>query len=81
MCEGVGLGLGFKRDLVRAQYMGLIESHLIHDMLVSIPGWHLLEGSVYCCMTIAYALRWGVALIVFHSTGNCSPRRGTPFQV
>ena len=32
MCEGVGLGLGFKRLLVRAQYMGLVESHLIHDM-------------------------------------------------
>ena len=32
MCEGVGLGLGFKRESVRAQYMGHVESHLIHDM-------------------------------------------------
>ena len=32
-------------------------------------------------MTIASALRWGVALVGFHSVGHYSPRRGTPFQV
>ena len=32
MCEGVGLGLGFMRESVRAQYMGQVESYLIHDM-------------------------------------------------
>ena len=25
MCEGVGLGLGFKRESVRARYMGHVE--------------------------------------------------------
>ena len=33
MCEGVELGLKFKRELVRARYIGHVESHLIHDML------------------------------------------------
>ena len=47
MCAGVGLGLRFKRESVRARYMGHVESHLIHDMLVSIIGCHLLKGSVY----------------------------------
>ena len=28
-------------------------------------------------MSIACALRWGVALVGFHSTGHCSPSRGT----
>ena len=32
MCEGVGLGLGFKKESIRAQYMGHVESHLIHDI-------------------------------------------------
>ena len=32
MCEEVGLVLEFKRESVRAQYMGHVESHLIHDM-------------------------------------------------
>ena len=32
MCEGVRLGLGFKRELVRARYMRHVESHFIHDM-------------------------------------------------
>ena len=32
MCEGVGLGLGFKRESVRAQCMGHVELHLIYDM-------------------------------------------------
>ena len=32
MCEGVELGLGFKRELVRARYMGHVELHIIHDM-------------------------------------------------
>ena len=32
MCEGVELGHGLKRESVRAQYMGHVESHLIHDM-------------------------------------------------
>ena len=32
MCEGVGFGLEFKRELVRARYMGHVESHLIYDM-------------------------------------------------
>ena len=47
MCEGVGLRLRFKRESVRALYMEHVELHLIHDMWVSILGWHLLEGSVY----------------------------------
>ena len=38
MCEGVGLALGFKRESVRAWYMGHVESHIIHDMWVSILG-------------------------------------------
>ena len=37
----------FKRESVRDRYMGHVESHLIHDMWISILGWHLLEGSVY----------------------------------
>ena len=32
MCERVGLGLRFKRESVRARYMGHIKSHLIHDI-------------------------------------------------
>ena len=28
-------------------------------------------------MTIACSLRWGVALVGFHSIGHCSPSRGT----
>ena len=32
-------------------------------------------------MTIACALRWGVASVEVYSTGHCSPRRGTPFKV
>ena len=32
-------------------------------------------------MTIACALRWGIASVGIYSTGHCSPRRGTPFQV
>ena len=32
-------------------------------------------------MTIACALRWGVASIGVYSTGHFSLRRGTPFQV
>ena len=32
MYEEVGLGLGFKRESVKARYMGHVESHLIHDM-------------------------------------------------
>ena len=32
MCEEVELGLGFKRELVRARYMVHVESYLIHDM-------------------------------------------------
>ena len=40
-----------------------------------------MEGSVYCCMTIACALRWEVALVGFNSVGHYSPRRRTPFQV
>ena len=32
-------------------------------------------------MTIACALRWGVASVGFYSTRHCSPRRGNPFQV
>ena len=32
MCVGVGLEVGFKRESVRARYMGHGESHLIHDM-------------------------------------------------
>ena len=47
MCEGVRLGLGFKRESVRARYMGHMKLHLIHDMKVSILGWHLLGGSHY----------------------------------
>ena len=31
MCGGVGLGLEFKRESVRARYMGHVESLLIHD--------------------------------------------------
>ena len=32
-------------------------------------------------MTIACALRWGVASIEVYSIGHCSYLRGTPFQV
>ena len=32
-------------------------------------------------MTIACALRWGVASVGVYSTGHYSPRRGTPFHV
>ena len=32
-------------------------------------------------MTIACALSWGVAFVGVYSIGNCSPHRGTPFQV
>ena len=32
-------------------------------------------------MTIACALRWGVASVGVYSIGHCSSRRGTPFQV
>ena len=32
-------------------------------------------------MTIACAVRWGVASVGVYSTGHCSPRRETPFQV
>ena len=32
-------------------------------------------------MTIAYAFRWGVTFIGVYSTGFCSSRHGTPFQV
>ena len=32
-------------------------------------------------MTIACALRWGVAFVGVYSTGHWSPRHGTPFQV
>ena len=32
-------------------------------------------------MTIACALRWGVASIGVYFTGHCSPHHGTPFQV
>ena len=32
MCEGVGLGLRFKKESVRAWYIGHVELHLIHDM-------------------------------------------------
>ena len=32
-------------------------------------------------MTIACALRWGVASVGVYSIGNCLRRRGTPFQV
>ena len=32
-------------------------------------------------MAIACALRWGVSSVGVYSTGHCSPRRGTPFQV
>ena len=32
-------------------------------------------------MTIACALRWGVAFVEVYSTRHCSPHRGTPFQV
>ena len=32
-------------------------------------------------MTIACALKWGVASIGVYSIGHCSPCRGTPFQV
>ena len=32
-------------------------------------------------MTIACALRWGVASVGVYSIGHCSPHRGTPFQV
>ena len=31
-------------------------------------------------MTIACALRLGVALVAFHSTGHCSLSHGTPFS-
>ena len=32
-------------------------------------------------MTITCALRWRVTSVRVYSTGHCSPRRGTPFQV
>ena len=32
-------------------------------------------------MTIASALRWGVAFVGVYSNWHCSPRRETPFQV
>ena len=32
MCEGVVLGLRFKRESVRARYMGHVELHLIHGV-------------------------------------------------
>ena len=32
-------------------------------------------------MTIACALRWGVAFVGVYSIGHCSPHHGTPFQV
>ena len=32
MCEGLELGLGFKKESVRARYMRHVESHLIYDM-------------------------------------------------
>ena len=32
-------------------------------------------------MTIACALRWGVASVGVYSTRHCSPHRETPFQV
>ena len=32
-------------------------------------------------MTIACALRWGVAFVEVYYTRHCSPRSGTPFQV
>ena len=32
-------------------------------------------------MTIACVLRWKVASVGVYSTRNCSPHRGTPFQV
>ena len=32
-------------------------------------------------MTIACALRWGVASVGVYSTGHYSPHHGTPFQV
>ena len=35
----------------------------------------------FCDMTISCALRWGVTSIGVYSTGHCSSRRGTPFQV
>ena len=38
-------------------------------------------GCVFDYATIACALRWGVALVEVITTGLCSPRRGTPFQV
>ena len=31
-------------------------------------------------MTIACALRWGVALVEFQYAGLCSPSRGTPLS-
>ena len=32
-------------------------------------------------VAIACAFRWGVALVGEFSTGHCSPRYGTPFQI
>ena len=69
-------------ELVRARYMGHGESHLIHGMKNSILGCIILIGMCFFSdMTIACALRWEVTSVGVYSTGHCSPRRGTSFQV
>ena len=59
---------------------GESHSHSWHVEFYSRVAYSGLER-VYCIMTIACALRWGVASVGVYSTRLCSPRRGTPFQV
>ena len=72
-------------ESVRTRYMGHGESYLIHGMWNFIIGLHNLDWNVvfffFGYMTIACALKWGVASIRVYSTVYCSPYRGTPFQV
>ena len=71
-------------ESVRTRYMGHGESHFIHGMPNSILGLHNLDWNVCiyfsCDMTIARALRWGVASVGVYSIGHSHPIVGPPFR-
>ena len=63
--------------------MGIMSHISFIACRISSIDLHVLLGMcvLFCEHGIARALRWGVTLIGVYSTGLCSPRRMTPFQV
>ena len=63
--------------------MGMISHISFIACRISGIDLHVLLGMcvLFCEHSIACALKWGVTCVGVYSTGLCSPRRGTSFQV